>query len=179
MNIGAPTEQMVKDLARAEAAQKRLKAAQKNQGTEMTALVRELNQAGISVDNLADDESELKNKIHLTTMEINKQKESLERHQKAQKQYEQMQGRMAKASDLAKKGLMVAGAGAAAMAIPVHLAIDYESAMADVKKVVNFETPQQFKIMGDDIIRLSTELQWLPKILQLLLQLVVNLELQK
>ncbi|MDR8268664.1 phage tail tape measure protein, partial [Acinetobacter baumannii] len=85
MNIGAPTEQMVKDLARAEAAQKRLKAAQKNQGTEMTALVRELNQAGISVDNLAVDESELKNKIHLTTMEINKQKESLERHQKAQK----------------------------------------------------------------------------------------------
>ncbi len=158
MNIGAPTQQMVKDLARAEAAQKRLKAAQKNQGTEMTALVRELNQAGISVDNLADDESELKNKIHLTTMEINKQKESLERHQKTQKQYEQMQGRMAKASDLAKKGLMVAGAGAAAMAIPVHLAIDYESAMADVKKVVNFETPQQFKIMGDDIIRLSTKL---------------------
>ncbi|MFH4347132.1 phage tail tape measure protein, partial [Acinetobacter baumannii] len=52
----------------------------------------------------------------------------------------------------------VAGAGAAAMAIPVHLAIDYESAMADVKKVVNFETPQQFKIMGDDIIRLSTKL---------------------
>ncbi|MEK5790102.1 phage tail tape measure protein, partial [Acinetobacter johnsonii] len=86
------------------------KAAQKNQGSEMTALVRELNQTGISVDNLADDESELKNKIHLTTMEINKQKESLERHQKAQKQYEQMQGRMAKASDLAKKGLMVAGA---------------------------------------------------------------------
>ncbi|MDO7412657.1 phage tail tape measure protein [Acinetobacter baumannii] len=88
MNIGAPTQQMVKDLARAEAAQKRLKAAQKNQGTEMTALVRELNQAGISVDKLADDESELKNKIHLTTMEINRQKESLERHQKAQKQYE-------------------------------------------------------------------------------------------
>ncbi|RSC23242.1 MULTISPECIES: phage tail tape measure protein [Acinetobacter] len=158
MNIGAPTEQMVKELARAEAAQKRLKDAQKKQGTEMTALVRELNQTGISIDRLADDESELKNKIHLTTMEINKQKDSLERHQKAQKQYEQMQSRMAKASDLAKKGLMVAGAGAAAMAIPVHLAIDYESAMADVKKVVNFDTPQQFKIMGDDIIRLSTKL---------------------
>ena len=102
---------MVKDLARAEAAQKRLKAAQKSQSTEMTALVRELNQTGLSVDNLADDESKLKNKIHLTTMEINKQKDSLGQHQKAQKQYEQMQGRMAKASDLARKGLMVAGVG--------------------------------------------------------------------
>ncbi|MFL9490132.1 phage tail tape measure protein [Acinetobacter baumannii] len=128
MNIGAPTEQMVKDLARAEAAQKRLKAAQKNQGTEMTALVRELNQAGISVDNLADDESELKNKIHLTTMEINRQKESLERHQKAQKQYEQMQGRMAKASDLAKKGLAIGAVGTAGMAYSLKQYEDAEDA---------------------------------------------------
>ncbi len=128
MNIGAPTEQMVKDLARAEAAQKRLKAAQKNQGSEMTALVRELNQAGISVDNLADDESELKNKIHLTTMEINKQKESLERHQKAQKQYEQMQGRMAKASDLAKKGLAIGAVGTAGMAYSLKQYEDAEDA---------------------------------------------------
>lgn len=128
MNIGAPTEQMVKDLARAEAAQKRLKAAQKNQGTEMTALVRELNQAGISADNLADDESELKNKIHLTTMEINKQKESLERHQKAQKQYEQMQGRMAKASDLAKKGLAIGAVGAAGIGYTMKQYEDAEDA---------------------------------------------------
>ncbi|HCG3323619.1 TPA: phage tail tape measure protein [Acinetobacter baumannii] len=128
MNIGAPTQQMVKDLARAEAAQKRLKAAQKNQGSEMTALVRELNQAGISVDNLADDESELKNKIHLTTMEINKQKESLERHQKAQKQYEQIQGRMAKASDLAKKGLAIGAVGTAGMAYSLKQYEDAEDA---------------------------------------------------
>lgn len=128
MNIGAPTEQMVKDLARAEAAQKRLKAAQKNQGTEMTALVRELNQAGISVDNLANDESELKNKIHLTTMEINKQKESLERHQKAQKQYEKMQGRMAKASDLAKKGLTIGAVGAAGIGYTMKQYEDAEDA---------------------------------------------------
>ncbi|ATP85845.1 phage tail tape measure protein [Acinetobacter baumannii] len=128
MNIGAPTQQMVKDLARAEAAQKRLKAAQKNQSTEMTALVRELNQAGISVDNLAEDESELKNKIHLTTMEINKQKESLERHQKAQKQYEQMQGRMAKASDLAKKGLAIGAVGTAGMAYSLKQYEDAEDA---------------------------------------------------
>lgn len=128
MNIGAPTQQMVNDLARAETAQKRLKAAQKNQGTEMTALVRELNLAGISVDNLADDESELKNKIHLTTMEINKQRESLERHQKAQKQYEQMQGRMAKASDLAKKGLAIGAVGAAGIGYTMKQYEDAEDA---------------------------------------------------
>lgn len=60
--------------------------------------------------------------------------------------------------DISKKGLAFAGAGAVALTIPVKLAIDYESAMADVKKVVDFDTPQQFKQMGDDIIRLSTKL---------------------
>ncbi|WP_048765519.1 phage tail tape measure protein [Acinetobacter sp. 243_ASPC] len=133
MNIGAPTEQMVKELARAEAAQKRLKDAQKKQGTEMTALVRELNQTGISIDRLADDESELKNKIHLTTMEINKQKDSLERHQKAQKQYEQMQSRMAKASDLAKKGLAVGAVGAAGIGYTMKQYEDAEDAAMGLK----------------------------------------------
>lgn len=60
--------------------------------------------------------------------------------------------------DISKKGLMFAGAGAAALVVPVKLAIDYESAMADVKKVVDFDTPEQFKQMGDDVIRLSTKL---------------------
>ena len=39
---------------------------------------------------------------------------------------------------------------------PVREAIAFETAMADVKKVVDFETPQQFKEMGDDIRKLST-----------------------
>lgn len=34
-------------------------------------------------------------------------------------------------------------------------AIKFESAMADVKKVVNFDTPTQFKEMGDDILNLT------------------------
>ena len=34
-------------------------------------------------------------------------------------------------------------------------AIKFESAMADVKKVVNFDTPEQFKEMGKDILKLT------------------------
>ena len=37
-------------------------------------------------------------------------------------------------------------------------AIDFESAMADVKKVVDFDTPQQFKAMGQDVLALSKRL---------------------
>lgn len=40
-------------------------------------------------------------------------------------------------------------------AAPAQAAIRFESSMADVKKVVDFETPEQFKEMSNDILELS------------------------
>ncbi|ENU30771.1 phage tail tape measure protein, TP901 family, core region, partial [Acinetobacter sp. CIP-A165] len=125
---------------------------------------QEFNKAGIQMDRLNDEESDLKNKIHLTTMELNKQKESLGKHTEAQKKYEKMQERMGKANDMAKKGLMIAGAGAAALAVPVKIAIDYESAMADVAKVVDGLKDEAGKItpaytaMSNQILEMTTRL---------------------
>ncbi|MFV2030785.1 phage tail tape measure protein [Neisseria sp. S1] len=57
------------------------------------------------------------------------------------------------------KGQWQAAVGAAGMvALPVKLAIDFESSMADVKKVVNFDTPQQFKEMEQDILRMTRKI---------------------
>lgn len=61
------------------------------------------------------------------------------------------------------KSIMInaAAMGAAlvtAFAVPINKAIAFESTMADVRKVVNFDTPQQFKEMSDDILTLSTQL---------------------
>lgn len=50
------------------------------------------------------------------------------------------------------------GAFAAPFIAGAKAAIEFESAMADVKKVVDFDTPAQFKQMGDDVIRMSTRL---------------------
>jgi TP901 family phage tail tape measure protein len=50
------------------------------------------------------------------------------------------------------------GAIAAPFVMGVKAAIGFESAMADVKKVVNFDTPQQFKDMSQDVRNLSKEL---------------------
>lgn len=50
------------------------------------------------------------------------------------------------------------GAMAAPFVMGVKAAIGFESAMADVKKVVNFDTPQQFKDMSQDVRNLSKEL---------------------
>ena len=156
--LGPLSEDQTKKLKSLEAGILRTKSALKSKSAEITGVVRDLNVAGIKMDDLGQSESDLKNKIHLTTMELNKQKEALGKHAAAQKTYEKWQNRMAIGKDVAQKGLMVAGAGAAALAVPVKLSIDFESAMADVKKVVDFDTPQQFKQMENDIISMSTRL---------------------
>jgi len=63
----------------------------------------------------------------------------------------------------AVRGEMLGAVGAAyvmarAISAPVSAAMEFESAMADVRKVVDFETPQQFKQLSSDIISLSQEL---------------------
>lgn len=54
--------------------------------------------------------------------------------------------------------ILKGGAIAAPFVLGAKAAIDFESSMADVKKVVNFDTPEQFKQMGDDVLNLSRRL---------------------
>lgn len=72
-------------------------------------------------------------------------------------------GRNLKGFQKEAKGIMInaAAMGAAltsAFAVPISQAMDFESQMADVRKVVNFDTSQQFKDMGEDVLKLSTHL---------------------
>lgn len=57
-----------------------------------------------------------------------------------------------------KAGAVAAAAVAAPLGLAVREAVQFESAMSDVRKVVDFDTPQQIKEMGDDILRMSQEL---------------------
>lgn len=57
-------------------------------------------------------------------------------------------------ADMQGEVMGLVGAGMT-LATPVKLAIDFESSMADVRKVVDFDTPQQFKQMQDDILKLT------------------------
>ncbi|MDA3502257.1 phage tail tape measure protein [Acinetobacter sp. AOR34_HL] len=162
--LGELTEEQTKKLFNLEQGIRRLKSVQKGTADEMSGLTRELYASSIQMHNLAESESDLKNKIHLTTMELNKQKEALSKHETAQKNYEKMQARMTKANELAQKGLIIAGAGAAALAVPVKISIDFESAMADVAKVVDGlkdetgKVTPAYKVMSDQIIEMTTRL---------------------
>jgi TP901 family phage tail tape measure protein len=45
-----------------------------------------------------------------------------------------------------------------AISSPVKAAMDFESAMADVRKVVDFDTPAAFKAFQQDVLKMSTEI---------------------
>jgi len=78
---------------------------------------------------------------------------------------ERAQKKLAKATNLQKRideyrgkmrGNMLDAAGAAVtLGAPVAAAMKFESSMADVRKVVDFEMPEQFKAMEKDILSLS------------------------
>ena len=57
------------------------------------------------------------------------------------------------------KDLVTGGAMAAPFAVGIKSAVAFESEMANVNKVVDFKTPEQFKQMGADITRMS-EVFW-------------------
>lgn len=126
--LGPLSEEQTKKLMGLEQGIRRTKAALKSKSVEITTVTRDLNTAGIQVHNLGESESNLKNKIHLTTMALNKQKESLGKHQEAQKNYEKWQGRMAKASDLAKSGLAGSAVAIAGMGYSLKQYEDAEDA---------------------------------------------------
>lgn len=62
------------------------------------------------------------------------------------------------ARDTMKGEVLKIGASITYLTTATNKAINFESAMADVRKVVNFESPAQFKEMGSDILKLSTRL---------------------
>lgn len=59
------------------------------------------------------------------------------------------------ARSMKKYFLGISGAGLALFNGPIQSAVQFESTMADVRKVVDFDTPQQFQQMSRDILELS------------------------
>ncbi|MBK5649232.1 MAG: phage tail tape measure protein, partial [Acinetobacter sp.] len=158
------TETQLNKIKNLEQGIRRLKSTETTQRNELQNHIQTLQKAGLNVDKLSrgveqltDEESALKNKIHLTTMELNKRRDALDKNSKAQERFAKTQAILQKGSDFAKKGLMVAGVGTAAMTVPVKLAIDYESSLADVKKVFN-GTEAEFKSINNEIVEMSTRL---------------------
>jgi len=160
-----PTKKMTAAMARAERQVERLQAEEVSRTAQLEKMRTKLDAAGISTKNLAAHEARLKAEIADGNFQLKLQADRLHKAAQAQArlkaartQYDKTQ---AFAGSMQGAGMSAIGAGmvtAAPLVAAGGLAVNFEDAMLDVKKVVDFETPQQFAQMSDDILTLTTRI---------------------
>ena len=144
------------DAAKKDAAN--LKNTLSSQQTALQGVRASLSEAGISTKNFAESQRAAQEALQKT---IDKEKAAIAHREKMAGLREKKQGASEKFSTAKGnffEATLFAGAIAAPLIEATHEAIKFESVMADVRKVVDFDTPEQFKAMSGDILKLSTEL---------------------
>lgn len=158
----APTRKLNNEFKQAKAAAGLLKTQHQQQAVELQRLRGGLERAGISTRQLGAHERKLRGDIAATTTQMEQQRARLA----------SLDAAMARSRKVHSAGMNAAahGAGIAfasmtalrAQGFPIAQAMTFESAMADVKKVVNFDTPAQFQQMSQDVEDLSRRLPMVP-----------------
>jgi TP901 family phage tail tape measure protein len=151
----APSRALTKEFKDATRVAGLMKSKQQQQAAELQRLRSGLMRAGISTRDLSNGERKLRADIARTTENIRKQ----ERHLNLASKAKERAGKLQSAGiGMTATGMAMAFGGQRALmaqALPLAEAMSFESAMADVKKVVDFDTPQQFKQMASDVQNLS------------------------
>lgn len=149
-----PTAKLKREFEAARQQVARATDVQQRSTGQLSQLRAQLAGAGVNSRTLAADQRKLTNDIAATTAAAERQAAQLRRRAAVRQavndngtRREEMGGKLADAA-----------AGAVSLGAPIAAAIKFESVMADVKKVVNFETPQQFKQMSDDVLLMSTRI---------------------
>ena len=113
---------------------------------------------GISTTGLSAQRARLSEGLVLERRRVDALGQSLAALNRRQAELQGLHGQReelsAEAADLRGEALGAAGA-VGVVALPIKAAMAFESKMADVKKVVSFDTPMQFKQMGDDVMALT------------------------
>lgn len=155
---GTPTRRLNQQFSQARAEARKLKDQHQQQAVELQRLRTGLDRAGISTRQLSTHERQLRTDIAATNAQMERQRQRLAALDASAAHSRRIH---AAGMNAAAHGTGAALAGAAAlrtMAFPVGQAMGFESAMADVKKVVNFDTPEQFQLMNKDVLDLSMRL---------------------
>jgi len=150
------TKKMTTEFDRARQKAARLKAEHRRQRDELRGLRGELRGAGTDTRKLGDAETILGEKMATATRKM-------ERMAEVQGKLQHAQERLDKATQKAANIALIAGGVEnvgrkmiGALTGPINAAVSFESTMADVRKVVNFDTPKQFQQMRNDILNMST-----------------------
>ncbi len=139
-----------------------LKTQHTAQVAELQRLRSGLAQAGISTRDLGSHERRLRLEIASASTQMDLQRKRLRALDGAMERSRKVHSAGMTA---AAHGAGLALGGAAALRagmFPIAQAMTFESAMADVKKVVDFDSPEQFEQMGRDVEDLSRKLPMVP-----------------
>ena len=144
---GTPTKQQSQNLETARLKVENLSNKLGSQRQKLSEVRNELKNAGINYKNLSAENERLAQ----STLKAQKAQEKL------RNVLSKEQALNGKRSEL--QGQIVGAAGVAfSLAQPIKQAIEFESAMSDVRKVVDFDTPEQFAQMQQDILRMGRTL---------------------
>jgi len=144
---GEPSAKQARELERARAAAARAEDAYRRQRAAVDELSVSLAKSGVNLRAVGTESAKLGQQMEL----LRNRTESLTRAQQAQaRNLENRSAYRAQMMDAVALGGALYGL--------VQPAVQFESVMADVRKVVDFDTPDQFGQMSKDVLLLSTRI---------------------
>lgn len=153
-----PTKKLRMEFERAEKQSAQLAARLDQGGAELQQLAAKLSAAGVDVMDLAGHEDRLANRTAEANRALRQQTAQLEKVAQANRNSEKLNDVSQKATGMGL-GMVAAGTAAGApIVMATKQAMTLESAMADVRKVVDFPTPEAFNKMSTDILEMSTRI---------------------
>lgn len=144
---GEPSAKQAKELERARAAATRAEESYRRQRAAVDELATSLSRAGVNTRAMGAESAKLGSQLEI----LRTRTDALVRAQ-------QGQAKNLEARSAYRAQMMDAVALGGALYGLVQPAVAFESVMADVKKVVNFDTPDQFGQMSKDVLLMSTRI---------------------
>lgn len=160
-----PTAQMRREFDRARASAGRLEEKHRQNRRALSGLQGQMRSAGVDTRDLAGEQRRLTKALGASNTAFGRQAEQMQRLKVMQDRIMAGRKRMDKALARSANLSFVGNASMAtgrrmltAMSAPIMQAVEFESAMSDVRKVVDFESPAAFLAMSNDILELSTRI---------------------
>lgn len=160
-----PTKQLTRAFELARFKVRALKDAEEGQVRALQTLRGRMENAGLSSKNLSASQAKLARQIRDANKAVDQQREKLKaledrqhRMQAARATYDRTQQFAGTAAGAGASAIGAGMAAASPLIAASGFAINFQDAMLDVKKVVDFDTPQQFAEMNRDVLQLSKDL---------------------
>src|SRR5574344_939586 len=146
-NSATPTKQQSQNLEQARLKVENLSNKLGTQRQRLSEVKNELKSAGVNYKNLSAENERLAQSAMKAQKAQEKLRNVLSKEQALNAKRSEMQGQ-----------IVGAAAVAFSLAQPIRQAMEFESAMSDVRKTVDFDTPEQFAQMQKDILAMGRTL---------------------